>query len=156
MADRNELQKAYLSFRRGVLVSPLLIHSVFFAACQYVDEAILQDAGFEKRSMAQEYFHSRTALLYSLDCEKNQLVLLQSLIFISPWWRDYSEEKDIRFWTTCACNTAFSMGLHKAIPPSSRLSPHQRSLWRRIFWTLFVSTPPAVSLSNIPVLISIR
>lgn len=139
VVDRMELQKMYLDFRNGTIVSPMLMHSIFFAACQYTEESILQEAGFENRSVAQEYFHSRAALLYSLNCEKDQLTLVQSLIFLSPWWTEYSEEKDIRYWTTCACNVAFSMGLHKAIPSSSRASPRQRCLWRRIFWTLVVS-----------------
>ncbi|OAL38296.1 hypothetical protein AYO20_02355 [Fonsecaea nubica] len=137
VVDRNDLQRIYLRFRRGTISSPLLMHSIFFAACQYMDENTLQEAGFKKRSTAQEHFHTRAALLHSFNCEKDQLMLIQSLIFMSPRWTNYSEEKDIRFWTTCACNLAFTMGLHKAIPPSSRLSQHQRCLWRRIFWTLF-------------------
>ncbi|OCT49372.1 hypothetical protein CLCR_04579 [Cladophialophora carrionii] len=158
--DRMQLRETYSSFCRGTILSPLLMHSIFFAACQYTPECTLQKAGFKKRSVAQTYFHSRATLLYSLNCEKDQLVLLQSLIFMSPWWTDYSEEKDIRFWTTCACNLAFSMGLHKAIPSTSTPSSQRRSLWRRIFWTLFIrdqnvavglARPPVINLDDVDV-----
>ncbi|EXJ55283.1 hypothetical protein A1O7_08210 [Cladophialophora yegresii CBS 114405] len=160
VVDRMQLRDTYSNFRRGTILSPLLMHSIFFAACQYTPECTLQKAGFKKRSIAQRYFHSRATLLYSLNCEKDQLVLLQSLIFMSPWWTDYSEEKDIRFWTTCACNLAFSMGLHKAIPSTSTPPSQRRSLWRRIFWTLFIrdqnlavglARPPVINLDDVDV-----
>ena len=140
--DRNELQAWYDDFRSGVVKSPLLFHSIFFAASQHVDHSVLNRAGFNTRTEAKNYFHKRAALLYFMDCEKEQLTIIQSLVFICHWWADYSEEKETRYWVSCACNLVHSMGLHKKVPQSLNMSAQEKSLWRRIFWTIFVSLTP--------------
>jgi hypothetical protein len=110
-----------------------------FVACQGMDESQLHDAGFESVASAQVYFFRRAQLLYTFDCEPDHLLVLQSLIFLSYWWKDYTEEKDMRYWMGCAVKLAFFMGMHKTVPPSFEMSPHRRALWRRMFWALFVS-----------------
>lgn len=135
--DRGKLQSLFNEFARGNIKSPLLLHAILFAACQYADIGVLQEAGFDSRDAAKDYFHSRAVLLHAMNCEKEQFTLLQSLLCMSPWWTDYSEEKENRFWTTCAWNLAASMGLHKEVP-ASKMSFEERSLSRRIFWTIFV------------------
>jgi len=143
----------YDDFVAGSVSSPLLHHAILFAACQYADMSVLEDAGFDSRRAAREYFHKRAALLYSMSCETNQLVLLQSLLLMSAWWTDHGEEKETRFWTTCACNLACSMGLHKAVAQDSILSTREKCLWRRIFWTLFTRDyDVAIGLGRAPVI----
>lgn len=137
--DRTELQILYDELGACHVSSPLLLHAILFDGCQYAPLSTIKACGFSGRLVARQYFHKQARLLYLFDCEKDQLRLLQSLILMSPWWTDYAEEKETRFWITCACNLAFSMGLHKAVPKPSTLSSNTRSLWRRVFWTLFVS-----------------
>jgi len=121
--------------------SPLLFHAIFFVACQFADEALVRDAGFDTVQAAKIYFFQRAKLLYSFDCEPDHLVVVQSLVLLSYWWMDYTEEKDMRFWLSCAVNLAFTMGMHRTITKSFDMSPSRRALWRRIFWTLLVSVP---------------
>jgi hypothetical protein len=149
--NRKYLQQMYESFNNGTVISPLLFHSILSAASQYVDEAVLKTAGFESRSASKEYFYRRATLLYSMDCEREQLLALQSLLFLCPWWYDFGEEKDTRHWLYCACKLLHDMGMHKAVSKSSRLSTEERSIWRRIFWMVFVSkslypVPPRPSI----------
>ncbi|KAK6380202.1 hypothetical protein LTS17_005391 [Exophiala oligosperma] len=136
--DRHQLRAAYGELACGHITSPLVLHAILFCACQYAPISTLEMAGFSSRQDAKAYFHHRAILLYSFNCEKIQLRLLQSIILISNWWSDYAEEKETRYWISNAANLAVSMGLHKAVPPSSKLNEKERSLWRKIFWTIFV------------------
>ncbi|OAG38538.1 hypothetical protein AYO21_07198 [Fonsecaea monophora] len=137
VVDRFKLASIYDSFLGGVALSPLLFHAILFCASQYVDNDTLKQTGFDTRMSAKEYFYRRAAMLYFLDCEQDQLLVIQAVIFISPWWSDYNEDKDTRYWISCACNLAQAMGMHATMSKWTQISPDERSLWRRILWTLF-------------------
>jgi hypothetical protein len=137
--DRYQMNDIYDDFLSGVVKSPMLIHAVFFSSSKFVEEGALQQAGFESRSTASEYFYARATILYSMNCENDQFKIVQTLLFVSPWWADYSEEKGTKYWITCVSNLVLAMGLHKAVPAAARITSQERSLWRRIFWTVFVS-----------------
>lgn len=142
IVDKSELTAIYDDFCNGYFTSPILMHSIFFSASQFVPQDLLTQAGFSSPSEAKGYFFERATMLYALNCEHDQLRIIQALLFISTWWSDFSEEKGTKYWITCATNLALAMGLHKAVPNATRLSQQERSLWRRIFWTVYVSSPP--------------
>lgn len=139
IVDKPELADMLDKMYTGRASSPLLFHALFFCACQYADEQILHDAGFSSSAEAKLYFFRRAQALYAHDCEEEHIVVLQSLIFLSFWWMNYTEEKDMRYWLSCAVNLAMTIGLHKTIPESLNLSARKHAVWRRIFWSLFVS-----------------
>ncbi|EXJ91555.1 hypothetical protein A1O3_00103 [Capronia epimyces CBS 606.96] len=135
--DRYELGKMYEQLCDRQITSPMLLHAIFFAASQYVPKESLAMAGFDSVRQSQEYFYDRATALYALNCEYHQLKIIQTLLFISSWWSDFSEEKGAKYWISCCANLALTMGLHKAVPAAARLGPRERSLWRRIFWTVY-------------------
>lgn len=137
--DRRITTDLYLRLYTHQQSSPLLFHAMFFCACSFADEAIIHEAGFQDATEAKLYFGSRARILYSYDCEPDHLFVVQALILLSFWWMDYTEEKDMKYWLSCAVNLALTMGMHKALPKRLSMSPTYHSLWRRIFWTLFVS-----------------
>ena len=137
--DRRDTVMKYDRLYNQQESSPLLFHSLLFSACQYADDQLLSDAGFINVLEARTYFFQRAKMLYSCDYEPDHTVVVQSLILLSFWWMDYIEEKDIRYWISCAANLALSMGMHKTLPESLDMSNAHRRLWRRIFWTLYVS-----------------
>jgi hypothetical protein len=137
--DRRETVQIYDDLYRHLESSPLLFHSILFSACQYADEQLLHDAGFASVVEAKTYFFQRAKILYSYDCESDHLLVVQSLLLLSFWWMDYTEEKDMRYWTTCAANLCLTMGMHKTLPESLTMSNSRRKLWRRMFWMTFVS-----------------
>jgi len=129
--------------------SPLLFHSILFAACQFANESLLHDAGFNSIPEAKVYFFQCAKMLYSHDCEPDHLSVVQSLIFLTYWWMDYVEEKDMRYWVSCAVNMALTMGMHKTVAKSIDMSPVREAVWRRIFWTLFVSGLALVGIKDL-------
>lgn len=139
----------------GRPTSPLLFHAIMFSACQHAEESLLRRAGFQTVTEAKDYFFRRAQLLYSFNTEPEQVVVIQSLMLMSYWWMDYTEEKDIRYWLVCAANLALTTGMHRSIPRSMNMAPNRRALWRRIFWTLFVSqkNPPLKITRDAPYII---
>lgn len=137
--SRSNLQSLCRDLYRHTPSSPLLLHAFLFVACQFADLSLLRPAGFTSTWEAKHYFYQRAKLLYCHDCEVDTLRTLQALIFMSYWWADYSEEKDMRYWAGCAVSLALTMGMHKPVPESIAMHPSQNALWRRIFWSIFVS-----------------
>jgi hypothetical protein len=146
IVDRHVVADLYERLYTQQQSSPLLLHAMFFCASLYVDELVLREAGFQNSLEARIYFGTRARILYSYDCEPDHLVVVQTLILLSFWWMEYTEEKDMRYWMSCAVNLALTMGMHKTLPQSLNMSSASRRLWRRIFWTLFVRSLPTFSI----------
>ncbi|OQV02314.1 Fungal Zn2-Cys6 binuclear cluster domain-containing protein [Cladophialophora immunda] len=99
--DRYELTEIYENFTNGHVTYPMLLHSIFFSSSQYVSQDSLTRAGFDSLHEAKAYFYERATLLYALNCEYDQLKIIQTLLFVT------------------------------------RLSQQDRSMWRRILWTVY-------------------
>ena len=139
IVDRQQTAHLYTMLYGRRPSSPLLFQSIFFIACQFTDESVLRQSGFSSVWEAKMYFFENAKTLYSFDCEPDHQIVVQSLILLSYWWADYTEEKDMKYWISCAVNLALTMGLHKTVSQSLNMSTGRRRLWRRIFWTIFVS-----------------
>lgn len=127
--------------------SPLLLHSILFTSCQYADLSIVLEAGFQSLADAKCYFYQCAKVLYCHDCEPDSLLTVQALALLGFWWADYCEEKDMRFWVGCAVNMALGMGMHKPVPESMNMPRSQNVVWRRLFWSLYVSQSEFTSCS---------
>jgi hypothetical protein len=144
IVDKNLVTDQFAMLYTGQQSSPLLFHALMFCACQYVDAQQLHNAGFGTITSAKSYFFEKARLLYQFNCEPEHTVVVQSLILMSYWWMDYTEEKDMRYWLSCAVNLALSMGMHKTVPKTLNMPTGRHRLWRRIFWTLFASISHSV------------
>lgn len=76
-------------------------------------------------------------MLYSLDCEEDRVVILQTLLLMTYWSDpENSLHRDIWDWIGI-CNTqAHSIGLNKD-PSASDLDPKTRRLRTRIWWCIY-------------------
>ncbi|CAG7923877.1 unnamed protein product [Penicillium olsonii] len=118
-------------------VSILLFQAVMFIGTAFVDLKHLQDAGYSTRKSARSAFFTRLRLLYSLDCEEDRIVILQTLLLMTYWSDpENSPQRDIWDWIGI-CNTqAQSIGLNKD-PSSGEIDIHTRRLRSRLWWCLF-------------------
>lgn len=137
--NRKTVLQLYEAIYTNKPSSPLVFHAIFFTACHFADPSLLLGAGFNSVFEAKVYFFHRAKVLYFHDCEPDHMFVLQALILMTFWWMDYAEEKDMRFWASCAVNLAMTMGMNKARLNAIGVSPTQEAVWRRIFWILFVS-----------------
>ncbi|KAJ5981721.1 hypothetical protein N7522_013349 [Penicillium canescens] len=118
-------------------VSILLFQAVMFVGTAFVDLKHLQDAGYSTRKSARNAFFTRLRLLYSLDCEEDRIVILQTLLLMTYWSDpENSPQRDIWDWIG-VCNTqSQSIGLNQN-PASGDMDVRTRRLRARLWWCLY-------------------
>ncbi|KAJ5895596.1 hypothetical protein N7495_007287 [Penicillium taxi] len=119
-------------------VSIVLFQAIMFVGTAFVDLKYLQAAGFSTRKSARNAFYTRLRLLYSLDCEEDRIVILQTLLLMT-YWSDVegSPQRDIWDWMGI-CNTqAHSIGLNKDPSAIESIDPRDRRLRIRLWWCLY-------------------
>ncbi|KAF7557438.1 hypothetical protein G7Z17_g748 [Cylindrodendrum hubeiense] len=150
---RNELLRAYAEivhpfmpaldlhgFLNSVLeprpnsVSLLLFQAVMFASVAFIDVELVQSRGFSSRKAARKVFFNRVRLLYGLDCESEQLALVQTLLLMTYWYDNPNDKKDTWYWMGIALTLAQVSGFHRD-PQHLTISLREKRLRRRIWWS---------------------
>ncbi|KAE8145841.1 fungal-specific transcription factor domain-containing protein [Aspergillus avenaceus] len=119
-------------------ISLLLFQAVMFVSTAFVDLKHLQDAGYPTRKIARSAFYTRLRLLYSLDCEEDRIIILQTLL-LTTYWTDHVNhpQRDIWDWIGI-CNTqAHSIGLNRDPSTSSYMDLKTKRLRMRLWWSLY-------------------
>jgi len=93
-------------------------------------------------------YYDRAKRLFYKHCEKNPIVCISALILFY-WWGGGSPNTvnidTVWWWTGVAIRQAQQIGLHREPKPGQPMRPMETlGLRRRIWWTLFVSTPRPV------------
>ncbi|KAL4945917.1 hypothetical protein BDV06DRAFT_174055 [Aspergillus oleicola] len=118
-------------------ISLLLFQAVMFVATAFVDWKHLQAAGYTTRKSARNEFYTRLRLLYSLDCEEDRIVVVQTLLLMT-YWSDHmnNPQRDIWDWIGICSTNAHSIGLNRD-PSSSDMDMRTKRLRTRLWWCLF-------------------
>ncbi|PYI05686.1 hypothetical protein BO78DRAFT_370678 [Aspergillus sclerotiicarbonarius CBS 121057] len=118
-------------------ISLLLFQAVMFVATAFVDLQHLQAAGYATRKSARSAFFTRLRLLYSLDCEDDRIVILQTLLLMT-YWSDHQNhpQRDIWDWIGVCNIHAHSIGLNRDAS-SANMDPRTKRLRARIWWSLY-------------------
>lgn len=93
--------------------STFLVQALLANVTPYTSKDLVSRAGFADHGTAQKTFYQRAVLLYDLNCEKSQLVVLQGSLLLGTLWRSYFSDKDYSFWMCNAVRIATRMGLNK-------------------------------------------
>ena len=139
-------------------VSVLLFQAVMFVGTAFIDLEHLQAAGYSTRKSARNAFFTRlrvsirwrgsfpstylanllSQLLYSLDCEEDRIVILQTVLLMTYWSDpENSPQRDIWDWIG-VCNTqAHSIGLNNDPASASDIDPQTQRLRTRLWWCMF-------------------
>jgi hypothetical protein len=108
--------------------SPLLLQSVFLAGSRVSAQPLIG-------ATSEDYYQRAKALFFS-GHEKNPLISVVSALLLH-WWNPTGPEQisasSSGFWVRIAAGLAYQIGLHK-----EPLSARDKSLHRRIWWTLVV------------------
>ena len=114
-------------------ISLLLFQAVLFAASSYVSLSTLQKAGYTTRSGARRSLFHKVRALYSLDVEKDQIAVLQSLLLMSFWRGTPDDHKDAWHWSGLAISLASTIGLQSK--PKAMLKERHQILHKRCWWS---------------------
>ncbi|RAK90973.1 Zn(II)2Cys6 transcription factor [Aspergillus costaricaensis CBS 115574] len=119
-------------------ISLLLFQAVMFVATAFIDLHHLQAAGYATRKIARNVFFTRLRLLYSLDCEDDRIVILQTLLLMT-YWSDHQNnpQRDIWDWIGVCNIHAHSIGLNRDPSSSTDMDPITKRLRTRIWWSLY-------------------
>ncbi|KID81482.1 cutinase transcription factor 1 alpha [Metarhizium guizhouense ARSEF 977] len=123
-------------YRQGT-VSHLLLQTIYFLAITVCNEDLLKQAGFDDREKARTVFYNRAKVLYDADYENDKTILTAVLLLLAFWWQKPQDQKDTWHWLGCSISLAQTLGMHRSTAYSG-LSQRSRSLWKRIWWSLYV------------------
>ncbi|KAG7101683.1 Cutinase transcription factor 1 beta like protein [Verticillium longisporum] len=83
-------------------ISWLIFQAMLFAATTCASPELLRRAGYTSRMVARREAFFKVRTLYSLDIERDKMVLLQTFLLMSYWRGDAGEDKDAWHWSGLA------------------------------------------------------
>ena len=125
------------AFRSGT-VSKLLLLSVFYAGALHVDDAVVYRICSKGRLDCLQSFYTRAKAVFDADSERDRVSVVQSAYLLHNWWQHPNATMDPWTWLGLAIRLAQNLGMHRSTDKSP-LSPSDRSLYKRIWWCLYVS-----------------
>ncbi|EXA37108.1 hypothetical protein FOVG_11405 [Fusarium oxysporum f. sp. pisi HDV247] len=114
--------------------SLLLFQAILFAATTCAPMSLLRSLGYTSRSKARRHAFFRVRALYSLDIERDNLVLVQTFLLMSYWNGEVGEDKDGWHWVGLAVSLALHLGLHRQPSSKSTLTQRQQTIRKRCWW----------------------
>ncbi|KAJ8059031.1 hypothetical protein OCU04_012011 [Sclerotinia nivalis] len=115
----------------------LLMQAVLLAGSRVCTTSMLLDASGSPIPAAT-IFYKRAKALYDADYEEDRVVIVQALIHLGWYWEEPGVvTKNVFYWNGLATTIAQGFGMHRS-PSGSRLSPADKRLWKRIWWTLYI------------------
>lgn len=129
--------------------SYLLLQAVLFMAAGHCTTSLLHDAGLGTRYEARLTLFKRAKALYDADWESDQVSIVQALFLMSFWWNSLTDQKDTWYWLGSSISLAVTLGMHRSTRYSD-LSPDNRRLWKRIWWSLFTEDKHAAAALGRP------
>ncbi|KAA8570118.1 hypothetical protein EYC84_002450 [Monilinia fructicola] len=116
--------------------SLLLLQAVLLAGSRVCTTPLMLDANGSPIPAATT-FYKRAKALYDADYEEDRVVIVQALILLGWYWEEPGVvTKTVFYWNGLATTIAQGFGMHRN-PSGSRLSPADKRLWKRIWWTLY-------------------
>lgn len=118
-------------------ISLLLFQAVMFASVIFVDSEFLRSRGYSSRKAARKIFFNRVRLLYGLDCERDQLTLVQALLLMTYWYDSPNDEKDTWYWMGITLSLTQVLGLHRD-PKTLKIGIQEKRRRKRIWWSCYI------------------
>ncbi|KAI0998925.1 Cutinase transcription factor 1 alpha [Podosphaera aphanis] len=116
--------------------SLLLLQAVLLAGSRVCTNPQLMDANGSATPAALT-FYKRAKALFEANYEDNRVTIVQALTLMGWYW-DGPEDvtKNVFYWSRVATIVAQGSGMHRSVE-GSQLSPADKRLWKRIWWTLY-------------------
>ncbi|QGA15740.1 hypothetical protein EYB26_003400 [Talaromyces marneffei] len=130
-------------------ISPLLLQSMLFIGASLCSIEALQASGFRDRYETKFHFYDRGKEIFDADCETDSLSKLQAVFLLSFWRSTPGHEKDTRYWLGAAISLAQTGGLHM-LSKLSLLKPKEKSVRKRIFWSLYIRDQQVAAAYGLP------
>ncbi|KAK4574445.1 hypothetical protein LTR86_001286 [Recurvomyces mirabilis] len=146
----------------------ILIHACCFMATTFCSDELIHKCGFGSRKVARLAYYSKAKALVDVEYERNKIVLLQVTIMLTFWGggpNDYwntvsSSSAGYRggslvltlpkwSWLSSAVTIAETLGIHRSLT-GTNMAPKDRSLLKRLWWTLVIRDASCATLVGRP------
>lgn len=115
----------------------ILMHSLCFVAATFCPLATLHRAGFTGRRQARSSFYRKAKALFDTGYESCKVTMLQSVIFMTFWGGGPNNYWNFYSWIGTGVTIAETIGVHRSMATTD-MKPQDRSLLKRLWWTLVV------------------
>jgi hypothetical protein len=113
----------------------ILLHAVCFIGTTFCDQNVIYRAGYKSRLHARRLFYEKVKILFDLGYETDKIVLLQTVLLLTFWGPQMKSYWNPCSWIGFGVTIAESLGIYKSTT-SANLRAADRSLLRRLWWTL--------------------
>ncbi|KAF2626049.1 hypothetical protein BU25DRAFT_300616, partial [Macroventuria anomochaeta] len=127
----------------------ILLHSICFLAATFCPLRILHRAGFDDRKQARSQFYSKAKALFDIGYDSRKIVTLQVAIMLSFWGGSPNNHWNFYTWISTGVTIAETIGCHRSMA-GLNIAPQDRSLLKRLWWTLVVRDATCASMHGRP------
>ncbi|UPX14083.1 uncharacterized protein EKO05_0004574 [Ascochyta rabiei] len=127
----------------------ILLHSICFVSATYCPLRILHRAGFDNRKEARFTFYSKAKALFNIGYESSKIVTLQVSILLSFWGGSPNNYWNFYTWISIGVTISETIGCHRSMV-GLNITPQDRSLLKRLWWTLLVRDAACASMHGRP------
>lgn len=139
----------FLSYHRSRKLPWILLHSVCFLAATFCPLRILHQAGFNERRQARAKFYSKAKALFDIGYESSKIITLQVAILLSFWGGSPNNHWNFYTWISTGVTIAETIGCHRSMA-GINITPQDRGLLKRLWWTLVVRDAACASMHGRP------
>jgi hypothetical protein len=124
-------------------VSLLLLSAVLYAGAIHVADQVVYRAGFDSRQLCLRKLYNRSKTIFFTEDDNaeisDQLSRVQAAFLLHHMWLSPNSTMDCWNWLSLAVRLAQNMGMHRSTTRTS-MNEEDRKLWKRIWWSLYVSS----------------
>ncbi|OQO01063.1 hypothetical protein B0A48_13306 [Cryoendolithus antarcticus] len=127
----------------------IIVHSCCFIATTFCTDVLIHRAGFAARKDARYAYYSKAKVLFDTNYERNKIVVLQSTLMLTFWGGGPNDYWNTWSWISAAVTIAETLGIHRSTL-GANMSTKDRSLLKRLWWTLVVRDASCSTLVGRP------
>jgi hypothetical protein len=128
----------FLSSLDDGAMSGTLLRSVLFVASLHCNPEVLHLMGYSTRWDANNALYNKASAAFDADRESSRTHMILSSYLLHYWFGSPTAYRDCHWWLAAAIRSAQCTGYHRSTK-NSKMSPEERSRWKRIWWCLYVS-----------------
>lgn len=133
----------------------ILLHSICFAAATFCPLRVLHRAGYDDRKQARSHLYVKTKALFDVGYESSKIVILQVSILLSFWGGSPNTHWNFYTWLSTGVTVAETIGCHRSMA-GLNIAPQDRSLLKRLWWTLVIRDAACASMHGRPFRINLE
>ncbi|RKK21785.1 hypothetical protein BFJ65_g4415 [Fusarium oxysporum f. sp. cepae] len=146
-------KKYFLSSFDDGAMSGTLLRSVLFVASLHCNPEVLHLMGYSTRWDANNALYNKASAAFDADRESSRTHMILSSYLLHYWFGSPTAYRDCHWWLAAAIRSAQCTGYHRSTK-NSKMSPEERSRWKRIWWCLYVRDRQIAISTGTPMVIN--